>query len=162
MRTLLTLILITLFSCSTKGIKEPERIGFQVLVILKNLDKNGKQGYIDSHCTYGQIKKFVHPEKIGNREDWILYIEDRYTKIKKFGHRWNIDWQAIEYVDFDFEINEKRGVKECEGVLHFKFKDGLRYQYNIEATLKVSSILRNNVYQLAELRQIRLYSNFGF
>ena len=52
-----------------------------------------------------------------------------------------------------YEITEENGFKLCEGVLQYKFRDGLKYKYERIAMIKTSSLLIKGKYILAELRQ---------
>ena len=98
-------ILLTFLSCSSKskGEREPEKIGIQVFEILKNFDKNSNQEFHDNHVSYLEISKIANSEKIGDKKEWDSYILNRYNRISKFGDRWGIDWEKIEYLSFKYQ-----------------------------------------------------------
>ena len=150
----LTIILLSFLSCSSGGIKDPDKIGQQVFQILINSDKDGKQGYINNLASYQEISKIYSDV---TEKDWNSHVDSRYDDIEEFENKWKIDWSSIEFSKFDFELSESEYGKECNGVLYFKFKDGLKYGYDREATIKTTSIFMEGKYILIELRQIGLY-----
>ena len=67
-------------------------------------------------------------------------IEKEYNKIKKKGIDFGIDWSAIEYAEFVYELRELKGTKTCDGKLYFTSGENTYYA-------KTESIHNGNGYR---------------
>ena len=158
MRKVAFLLVITIISisCSNTKIKEPEQIGKQVFEILKKMNTDNKQLYINNFITIEEIRELAKKEKVITdestrnemssirKEEWLEEIEWSYNAIKKEAIEYGISWQNIEYLDFVYEIDTSDGMKICEGELFIKYNNNI---YKFETI----SIFDGNEYKLIEI-----------
>ena len=82
------------------------------------------------------------------KEEWVNELERNYNKVKERAAKYGIIWNDIQYLDYVYEINEKRGIKTCEGKLYFKYKDD-------SFKIRTSSIFNGHEYKLIEIRSLQ-------
>ena len=154
---LITLIFI-ITSCSIHRIKKPEQIGEKAFYMLKNINSNSKQNYINNFISIKEIHLLAKNEKVVKEEEereqmysltneeWMKNCEKNYKKIKEKGVRLKINWQKIQYIDFLYE--NKIGL--FEGALIFKCNDN-------SYIARINAIYDSKEYKLVEIEWINEY-----
>lgn len=161
MKITICLLLISgvfLVACgSDVRVSDPEDIGEQVMDILEDMDDMSKEDFREEFMTVedirelGQDEDLIKDEKGRNRltkitkSDRDKDLDKSFTKIVERGTEYGIKWSDIEFEDFAYEVETKRGVKMCEGKLTFKHN-------NASYELKSISIYDGSGYCLVQLR----------
>ena len=159
LKVLLVAVVFALSACSTHNIREPEQIGQQVFEILKNISSSSKEDYISNFLSIEEIRELGKNEEVVKdadtrnemtsmlKEKWISRIEKDYNRIKEKGGKSGIIWNEIQYLNFVYELEDKDGIKGCEGELYFKFSDK---SFKIE----IASIFNGTEYRLVEIEDL--------
>ncbi|MEM6719075.1 MAG: hypothetical protein AAF611_07170 [Bacteroidota bacterium] len=141
--------LLTTFSvyCQIdKRADTPEAVGTYTLSVLKSLDHTPAKAFIHKLLTIEELKAYVEKnvsttesnikEQI-NRLTVTQYNErvtDEYKSLKEKATDYNIKWNAIEFVDFEYEKEEQEGFEGVNGKLIFKHNE-TKYRVKVEAFL---------------------------
>ncbi len=159
LKMLIVAVIFALSACSTNSVKEPKQIGKQVFGILKNISSSSKDNYISNFLSIEEIRELGKNEEVVKdadtrneltsmlKEKYISSIEKDYNRIKEKGGKSGINWNEIQYLDFVYEIKDKKGIKGCEGELYFKFNDK---SFKIE----VETIFNGTEYRLVEIEDL--------
>ena len=154
-------IIFTLSSCSTNSEKEPEQIGKQGFLMLKNISSSSKENYVANFLLIEEIRELGKNEEVIKDEDtrneltsiskdkYFSKIEADYNSIKIEGLDYGINWNEIQYLDFIYNLKTEIGIMGCEGELYFKFNDK---SFKIDIT----SIFNGKEYRLVEIEDLKL------
>jgi hypothetical protein len=161
--SILAVVATAFFSSCNSGIKTPEEIGKKAFEILKNFEKSSKQDFVDNFMTIEEIHKLAEDEKeITDAEmkeeissitqkGWNEQIEYQYEDLKediKYIKQNNkIILKDIEFVNYEYEIENEGGLNVCEGTLYFKYND-TTYEMDIVAVYNGKSYKFIKMYRL--------------
>lgn len=155
--TLTTILFLS--SCVEEKKNEPEQIGRNTFEILKNISIKSKQQYIEHFPSVEDIRELaknetlVTDQKTRNemtsmpKEEWIELILKDYNQTKEKAATLGINWQEITYLDYVYEIEEKKGLKGVKGKLYFKSNEK---SYHIE----VNSIWNGTEYMIIRIKDL--------
>lgn len=158
---LFSVLLFSFFlsSCVEEKKNEPEQIGRNVFEILKNISSESKQQYLEHFPSIEDIRilakneNLITNQKTRNemtsmpKEKWLEVILKDYNQTKEKAATLGINWQEITYLDYVYEIEEKKGFKGSKGKLYFKSNEK---SYNIE----VNSIWNGTEYMIVRIRDL--------
>ncbi len=159
-KIIITTLILTLNLCSKKTNNEPDKVGYKVFNMLKNIKTKNNDSYFNSFITHKQIIKLGNNKKLvtkestrkemisTTKESWLKRANYNFNGIKEKGNRCGIDWQKIKYIDFFYCIKNSHGFKECKGHVHFQYQ-GIKYN------VLVVSIFDGKKYQIVTVRSLK-------
>lgn len=135
LKLIIICLIVNLSSCKTPTeINNPEGIGKQVFSIIKKLQDNTKDNYLNNFLKVEELREFASnkdfeiEEKIKNeitsltREKYFSSIEKKYNKIKEDAISYGIEFDKITYLDFIYKTKKEGGLIGYEGIVFFKYK----------------------------------------
>ncbi|AXG70938.1 hypothetical protein KORDIASMS9_03193 [Kordia sp. SMS9] len=142
---LIVLIATTLFlSCQqSKRLSKSEDVGPYVVHLLKNFENTSLEDFKNKLLTLEEIKAYgkkyadtLSQETIKSiesikKENYENLTNKAYNDIKAGGEKYNIDWNAITFYQFDFKERTADGLTGIGGELLFTFKDTI---YEVRTT----------------------------
>lgn len=155
---LFVLVLLALTACSPSSrVAEPGDVGDQVMTIIEDMDDMSKEDFRSVFMTYDEMQDLANNKdaikenkarkllKMIDKSQWNDDIDTSFEWIKKNGSRFKIKWSEIQFVDFEYQMDEKLGLKTCSGKVTFKSR-GKKYEMNSK------SIFDGKGYCLVSLR----------
>jgi len=153
--------LLILSSCgSGVTVETPEDIGAQVMDVLKNFEGMSVKEFKSHMITIDEVHDLSKDKEVvtdaASRERLakitkVSYLEGMtrmYNSLKERGEKYNIKWSKIELVSFSYEVENRKGLKSCQGKLFFKH-GGATYR------IRTYSLHDGSGYALANLRGLR-------
>lgn len=136
---ILLLFLISLNSCTQK-IKEPQDIGKVIFNILReDMTSMSKEEYSEKLLSIDEAKS------VGiNSEEYSNTISDNYANFIEKSKLENIDWNNIEYLDFEYKIKRGRPSEVIRGIVSFKYKDKIN-------KVKIFAVWTGEEYRFCEI-----------
>ncbi|MGH1385228.1 hypothetical protein [Kordia sp.] len=153
-------VTLSVHSQDFSNITSLEKMGKYAFNILKNLDKTSEKEFKNSFLSLAKIKMYVNIKqdytKNETRDDinkiatetFNQKIIEEYTSLKEKGKEFNIEWNAIEYLDYTYSQKTKDGFTVVRGKLIFKHKEN---KYQVIA----SAFFVDNVYKPLIIRRLR-------
>jgi len=133
------------FSQNSEPIKNADGVGKYTLNLLKNFENTSEEEFVNSLMTTEDIIKFaekVADTAVGNNlkkeitkmgaTKYYNRVAEVYHDLKEKGKEYGIVWKDIAYVDFTYELRDKKGIKGIEGALVFSCK-GTKYKVKTDA-----------------------------
>jgi hypothetical protein len=122
MKNLKTLFFLTLtfclVSCKQK-IKEPQDIGKAVFDILqKDITSMSMEEYAGYLLSKDEVKSFGI-----NSEEYVNDTSDRYNRFIEESKSKNIDWNNVQYLDFEYKIKSGGPTELIRGIVSYKYND---------------------------------------
>ncbi len=115
---IIILFLIILNSCTQK-IKEPQDIGKAVFDILqKDITSMSMEEYAGYLLSKDEVKSFGI-----NSEEYVNSISDNYNKFIEKSKSKNIDWNNVQYIDFEYKIKSGGPSEVIRGIVSYKYND---------------------------------------
>ncbi|WP_298514798.1 hypothetical protein [uncultured Kordia sp.] len=150
----------SVYSQDSKGVTNPDDVGKRALDILKKFENTSEIEFRNSMMTIEEVKEFVNKQEDSamgrmkediNKMDIAEYqkrVAKVYNDLKEKTKEFNIVWKDIEYVDFTYEVRNKRGLKGVEGEVFFKYKE-------TEYKVKTDAVKNGDVYMPVIVRSLR-------
>ncbi|MGH1385226.1 hypothetical protein [Kordia sp.] len=148
-------------SCDkTKGVAKPDDMGKYVFDFLKGIDDVTKDGYINYLMTVEEIKAFgkrnaetLTPKAKDDIDDlekdkYEGKMSRDYNRLKERGKKYKIDWNTIEYGDYEFEERDEDGLKGARGTLSFAYEDK-------DYAVRITSVSIDGTYKLVRIANLR-------
>lgn len=130
---LFALAFIVLTACGPSSrVSEPEDVSDQVMDILEDLDDMSKEDFKEHFLTLDEMKDLAEDEEViteselrkaikkRKESDYNEDIEKGFSRIIERGSELGIKWSEIEFVDFEYEVEKRGGMKACGGNVIFK------------------------------------------
>lgn len=130
---LFALAFIVLTACGPSSrVSEPEDVSDQVMDILEDLDDMSKEDFRDAFMTYDEMQYLAEDTDVITDKDARKRLKKMkeselkkdmdkgFARILEKGSELKIKWADIEFVDFEYEVEKRRGMKACGGMVTFK------------------------------------------
>ena len=130
---LFALAFIVLTACGPSSrVSEPEDVSDQVMDILEDLDDMSKEDFRDAFMTYDEMQDLAEDTDVITDKDARKRLKKMkeselkkdmdkgFARILEKGSELKIKWADIEFVDFEYEVEKRRGMKACGGKVTFK------------------------------------------
>ncbi|WP_430413239.1 hypothetical protein [Kordia sp.] len=148
--TLLICITTLMISCQkNKEIPTSDDIGTHAFYLLNNFENTSEKEYINSMYTYEELKSYVqkNADSLENdfkeniavltKENFNSRIKKDYKNLKETATSFNIDWNDIEAINFQYWPRAKYGIESLKGDLFFTH-DTKNYKVTV-TSLKVGN-----------------------
>ena len=160
---LFALAFIVLTACGPSSrVSEPEDVADQVMDILEDLDDMSKEDFKEHFLSLEEFKEMAEDKEIITDADLRKAIKKRkeseynegiekgFSRIIEKGSELKIKWDEIEFVDFEYEVEKRGGMKGCGGRVIFK-SGGKKY------SVRSMSIYDGSGYCLMQISSPRKY-----
>jgi hypothetical protein len=115
---ILLLLFISSISCNQK-IKEPQDIGKAVFNILqKDITSMSLEEYAGYLLSKDEVKSFGI-----NSEEYVNNTSDGYNGFIEKSKSKNIDWNNVQYLDFEYKIKSGGPTELIRGIVSYKYND---------------------------------------
>ncbi|XOV68744.1 MAG: hypothetical protein ACFHU9_06095 [Fluviicola sp.] len=139
---LFALAFIVLTACGPSSrVSDPEDVGDQVMNILEDLDDMSKEDFKENFLSFEEMQELAEDKEVitdadmrkrikkRKESDYNEDMDKRFSRIIENGSELGIKWSEIEFVDFEYEVEKRGGMKGCGGKVIFK-SGGKKFQVN--------------------------------
>lgn len=130
---LLVLSVLVLTACGPSSrVSDPEDVADQVMDILEDMGDMSKEDFREEFLTFDELQDLAEDEeaitkslarkrlKERKESDFNEDLDKSFSRLIERGAEYDIEWDDIEFVDFEYKVDKNDGIKACGGRVIFK------------------------------------------